>query len=399
MVGKLATVVLCQPSGEISGMLPPIELSHGWWSNTAELIEKVRARDAIDITILRVLSFDGPDANSSDAATYLAQVEQPPPAGLPMPDLRIDTQPLRQLWAEPRGPEHDIAWATTQLQALGASILEPPQQMRSWHLSALWRLTTTIGRVWLKVVPSFFAHEGALLDQLRHPSVPELLAHDRGRALLAEIPGIDQQNPTVDLVVAMVQLVVDLQVDSIAKTGELLSLGLPDWRRHPLTEQSFAVFERLSGQLDAEHLVVLNRLFSTIDRRWDSIADAGIPDSLVHGDFHPGNFRWDCQRLVLLDWGDSGIGHPMLDQAAFMSQLDESGRIAAQLEWQRVWRDALPRADPTRAAGLLAPIGALRQALIYQRFEDNIEPTERLYHRGEAQRWLERAAALAGDSF
>ena len=57
---------------------------------------------------------------------------------------------------------------------------------------------------------------------------------------------------------------------------------------------------------------------------------------------------------------------------------------------------ARPAVEPDRAAALLTPVGALRQALIYQMFLDGIERDERIYHERDPQIWLERAVALAG---
>ena len=48
-----------------------------------------------------------------------------------------------------------------------------------------------------------------------------------------------------------------------------------------------------------------------------------------------------------------------------------------------------------RAADLLGPVRALRQAMIYQVFLDGIEPDERVYHSGDPAHWLRKAAELA----
>ena len=51
-------------------------------------------------------------------------------------------------------------------------------------------------------------------------------------------------------------------------------------------------------------------------------------------------------------------------------------------------------ADPARASILLAPLAAARQAVIYRKFLDNIEPSEQIYHRADPAKWLSRTAAL-----
>ncbi|TBA68938.1 hypothetical protein ELH58_10250 [Rhizobium ruizarguesonis] len=99
---------------------------------------------------------------------------------------------------------------------------------------------------------------------------------------------------------------------------------------------------------------------------------ADCPDTLVHGDLHPGNFRGTERTLTLLDWGDSGIGHPMLDQPAFLDRVASEYAETIKEYWARAWLAWLPGCEPARAAGLLAPIAAARQAVIYRRFLDNI---------------------------
>ena len=47
-----------------------------------------------------------------------------------------------------------------------------------------------------------------------------------------------------------------------------------------------------------------------------------------------------------------------------------------------------PGATPTGRRTLLAPVAALRQALIYRMFLDDIEPDERVYHAHDPAHWL-----------
>ena len=48
-----------------------------------------------------------------------------------------------------------------------------------------------------------------------------------------------------------------------------------------------------------------------------------------------------------------------------------------------------------RAAELIAPVAALRQALIYRTFLDHIEESERIYHRTDPADWLREAVTAA----
>jgi aminoglycoside phosphotransferase (APT) family kinase protein len=116
----------------------------------------------------------------------------------------------------------------------------------------------------------------------------------------------------------------------------------------------------------------------------------------VHGDFAPGNVRGDgvVAPMTILDWGDSGIGQPLLDQPAFLDRTPATDTATIRAHWDAAWRAANPGADPTRAAQLLAPVAAARQAVIYRRFLDRIEPAEWPYHEHDPVDWLRRTVAL-----
>ena len=116
-----------------------------------------------------------------------------------------------------------------------------------------------------------------------------------------------------------------------------------------------------------------------------------MPNTLVHGDFHPGNVRGIAPDLVILDWGEVGLGHPILDQLTFCSRLSPADRTAVKNHWARRWQQFYPGADPARAATLLQPVTSLMGAVVYQDFLDNIEPDERRYHLHDPLRSLRAA--------
>ena len=190
----------------------------------------------------------------------------------------------------------------------------------------------------------------------------------------------------------MVDLLVGLQRHGLGRADELHALGLPDWRGPALTQALRALLARRAAELPADDQQLLATFADQLPSRFDALATCGLPDGLVHGDFHPGNLRGDGQRLTLLDWADSGIGHPLLDQPAFLQRLNAADALAVQAHWVQAWQQALPQADPARAARLLAPVAAARQALIYQRFLDQIEEAEHPYHRADVRLWLQRTA-------
>ena len=114
----------------------------------------------------------------------------------------------------------------------------------------------------------------------------------------------------------------------------------------------------------------------------------------MHGDFRPGNVRGVPGELVPLDWGDSGIGHPMQDQPAFVTHINDADVDAVRRHWHAAWRQAIPGSDPDQAARLIAPVAAARHAVIYRHFLDNTEASEQVYHRVHVPDWLRRTANM-----
>lgn len=388
---RIAELVLVTSDGGLIGSLPAMPVATPWWQDVEPVVRAARDVHGVDVIVLRMLDAEL-DQPHGGRVTYLAEVAEPVRAqqwtGV------LDDQPRRHAFARPGGPAADLAWARALLAERGLRSTAPPTQVRTWNLSSLWRVPVEGQTAWLKVVPHFFAHEGDPLAVMAGARVPTVLGHDGGRMLLAEIAGEDLHAAELPLLQKMVNLLVELQRSWGGRVEELLALGLPDWRGPALGAAIADVVERTREEIAAEDRVTLADFVRGLPGRFDDVARCGFKDSLVHGDFHPGNFRGDGRSLTLLDWGDSGVGHPLLDQPAFLDAIPNDAAGAVRAHWLQQWREAVPGTDPARASVLLAPIAAARQAVIYGRFLDNIEPSEQSYHRADPAKWLNRTAAL-----
>lgn len=391
------TLVLCRADGVVLGALPPFDVAVPWWQEAGPVVRAAREVHGVNVTVLRLLEAAGAGA-CGGAVTYLAEVDGA--ADLPLRPLAgrvgaAGTSPLRLPYAEPGGPRADVRWALAALRELGRTPDGAPEQVRTWNLSSLWRLPTVGGgAAWLKVVPPFFAHEGDVLARLDPAVVPPLLAHDGARLLVDELPGDDLYDAGTSVQLRMVALLVGLQAAWVGREPELLALGLPDWRAGAFPALAAATLERTADQLPGEVRDTCERLVADLPRRFADVTACGVPDTLVHGDFHTGNLIGDDDHLALLDWGDCGVGHPMLDRSAFLPRVAADDRVAVLAAWDGAWRRARPGCEPGRAAELVAPVAALRQAVVYDTFLRSIEPSERVYHAGDPARWL-RAAVTA----
>jgi hypothetical protein len=388
---RIARLVLVTPDGAVVGSLPPFPVSTPWWQDAEPVVSAARERHGIEVTILRLLEAERALPPGGEV-TYLAEVagrvDAEPWRGM------LDEHPLRMPWARPGGPAADVAWAEAVLADGGMRRIGPAQQVRTWNLSSLWRLPVGGQTAWLKCVPPFFAHEGPMLAQLQGSPVPTLIAHDGLRLLLAEIPGEDLYGASPARLLNMARLLVTLQRQWLGRTDELIGLGLPDWRASALVPSIARLVERIGPQLATDDRAALYGFVTGLADRLADVTACGLHDTLVHGDFHPGNFRGDDTSLVLLDWGDSGVGHPLLDEPAFLDRVRADAVDTVRRAWHAEWTSALPGSDPDRASRLLRPVAAARQALIYQAFLDAIEPSEHPYHAADPADWLHRTADL-----
>ncbi len=389
---RVVRLVLVRPSGEPIGVLPEFAVDVPWWQEAGPVVRGARERFGIDIIVLRLLAAAEPTPHGG-LVTYLAETAAPP-AGLQPWQGVLDEHPRRMPWARPGGPGADLEWADDRLRDAGVHRAGPAEQVRTWNLSSLWRLPLPGGTsAWLKHVPPFFAHEGRVLSRLAGGPVPALLAHDRGRVLMPEIAGEDLYDASLRQLEEMVRTLVSLQASWIGQADELLALGLPDWR-HPALATAIADAIARTADVSGRDRAVLDAFVADLPERVRQVADAGVPDTLVHGDFHPGNVRGHGTTITLLDWGDCGVGHPLLDQAAFLDRIPPDAVVPIRALWREEWERVVPGSEPDRAAELLAPVAAARQAVIYRRFLDGIEPSEHPYHAADPADWLARSARL-----
>lgn len=380
--------------GEVMGELPEFEVESPWWPDVEPVVPQIGERFGGQVHVLRVVDAVGGDEPfpRNGRVTYEAELVGGSAQQLAFTDVDLGADhPLRAAWARPGGVRELIEWADHHVERTGSA-----QQVKTWNLSCLLRLPTTVGEVWCKAAPPFFAHEGAVMtmvDEVRPGLVPKVLAFEPGRVLLAAIDGEDQWEAEAETVEAMISALVDLQLAMVDRVDELLAAGLPDWRSPALLSALRAMVARddVRVTLSDDEVRSLDALIGLLPARLAALDDCGIPPSLVHGDMHRGNWRGQGERLSLLDWGDSGVGHPLLDTSASLQGVTKEDAD----RFRQRWRDLLP-GDVDRALDLIVPIGRLRQALIYRTFLDQIEPSERRYHEADVPLWLREAIRTSG---
>jgi hypothetical protein len=382
--------VLVDGRGALLGALPPFDVDVPWWPEVGEIVAAARARWQIDAQVLRLLCADGTAAPGGGRVTYLGEALSTPEVSLAPAEVDLSPEPHRAPYAEPGGPAASMRWAVDALATLGTPGATATQR-KTWNLSAIWRLDAAGAPVaWLKQVPAFFDHEAAVLGLVAGVApglVPPVLATGAdGRTLLAHVPGEDRFGAGADFCALVAEDFHPVQAHFAGRADELLAAGVPDGRLDT------AAYERLAEPF-YDTIDGLHELIAALPDRLAEAAACGLPDTLVHGDLHPGNVRAEGDMRVIMDWGDASVGSPVFDILRLGGGLNDPAPLVEA--WARRWRESVPGSDPGRAVELLAPVTELRAAAAYAAFLANIEPTERPYHAADVPDRLGNAVARA----
>lgn len=270
------------------------------------------------------------------------------------------------------------------LAGSGTRRTAPVAATKLWSISAVLRVPTDRGDLWLKAPCEHFRAETRVhltVARLLPDLVPELVAvdEDQGWLLMRAMRGVDDDR--LDGAGSEVATRwADAQIDAVAHVPELLGGGCP---RRGVDETLSAFREVLAGStelalLDAEELAAVRGCAEEIEALAREFWAAGIPDTLAHGDLHLGNVAWDGHDLRIFDWTDGCVSHPFLDASHLAhfgeDQPDESG---LELAYAERWRSAYPDADIDRALALAPLVDLVFQAVTFEGIVSTTEPQSR----------------------
>ncbi|MFE9097412.1 phosphotransferase family protein [Streptomyces sp. NPDC007264] len=387
------TVSAWVTSGEdVLGAVGPFPVDVPWWSEVEPVAERLEALLGVPVWVLRLLTVDGGEGGRDGHVTYHVEALEPP-VGRPLTEAACDpgllTAPheLRAPWARADGVRELLDWAARTLGAAGRPLTGRVRQRRSWNLAGLFRLPTARGTVWLKATPRFAADEAdvaAAFARVDPGLVPTVVGRGERRLLMEHVPGEDCWEASPETVAAAMERFVAAQ----AALAPDRPAGLRDRRAPVLAAQVDALLDGPAATgLTAQELAAVRGLTD----RWRQLAECGLPDTVVHGDFHPGNWRSDGGRPVVMDFADAHWGSPVVDGLRAHDFLPEPVRSTAARAWADAWRAQAPGSDPGRALTLAEPLAPLMYAVRYQEFLDGIEPSERPYHEGDPATEIRRA--------
>lgn len=361
----------------------PFPVDVPWWAEAGPVVEYVERTLGLPVVVLRLIGVEGSEA--ADGArdghvTYQVEVLEPATGAGAAPD---DDHPLRMPWARASGVRELLGWAGEQVKLTGR-----PVQRKTWNLSGIFSLPTTQGTVWLKAVPGFADAEATAIAALKDVDrglVPTVVASGPGRLLIADIAGEDCWEASRETAIDVVRRFAAAQARVEAPKD------LPDRRPEVLAAMVRELLDGHVGQeLDDDERQAARALLP----RWEALARCGLPDTVVHGDFHPGNWRrGEGAPAVVLDLADAHLGNPVLDGLRAIGWLPADRRRPVADAWIEAWRKAVPTSRPAEALEIAEPLAHLAYAVRYQEFLDHIEPSEQVYHRGDPVRAIRDALA------
>jgi hypothetical protein len=382
-MGRMVTAVVTH-GGSCTGKVGPFPVEVPWWAQVEPVVAYLEDTLGVPVVVLRLLTVEGSDGARDGHVTYHAEALEPPRKLTPC-DFADDGHPLRLPWARPSGVRELLGWAAEHVSLTGR-----PVQSKTWNLSGLFRLPTADGTVWLKAIPGFAAAEPAAIAafaEVDRGLVPTVMASAPGRLLLADVPGADCWEASPQLAAEAVGRLAAAQARIVSRPPVI-----PDRRPGTLAA---AVRDLLDGPVGAELSPRERRAARSLEPRWEMLADCGLPDTVVHGDFHPGNWRREAGPPVVLDFADAHWGNPVLDGLRAIEFLPPDRRRETAGAWIAAWTAAAPHSRPAEALRIAEPLAHLAYAVRYQEFLDNIEPSEHVYHQGDPAASIRQALASA----
>ena len=383
------------------GAIGPFPVSIPWWSEVEPVVARLHQALGVPVLVLRLLRVEGGEGGRDGHVTYhVAALSRPAPGLLALRSADqaalAGPEDLRSPWARVEGIGEVLSWAADTLGAAGRRVTGPAVQRKTWNLAALFRLPTDTGPVWLKTTPGFAADEASVIAAFARVDpalVPPVIGAGPRRILLGHLPGQDCQDASPQIITSAVRRLATAQA-VLASQPASIPPGLPDRRTLVIAGQIRALLDRLAGgELTAGEAAAAHGLLS----RFALLDECGLPDTIVHGDFHPGNWRSDGGPPAIVDWADAHLGNPVLDGLRACDFLPARKRPAAAAAWTGAWATCIPGSDPARALSIAGPLAHLIYAVRYQEFLDGIEPSERIYHLGDPAAAIRAALRSASD--
>ena len=302
-------------------------------------------------------------------------------------------EPNQAAFARPGWLAELFAWVEQQLAPLGLHLTGPFRQLNASPSFSLIQLETNNAAVWFKAVGEPNRHElgvTACVARLFPGSVPEPLGiHAAWNGwLMREAPGRTLADvPELAGWLQTAEGLARLQIESIGREAELLEGGWMDLRHSRLIAAVDPWIDRMRGLMAAQEKqtpaplteLELTLLGGSLNEACSRLSEIGLPDTLGHLDFNPGNIVVSPERCVFLDWAEACVTNPFVTfeylREHFRRNCTQAQAAMESLNaaYMRHWRAHVSLDDLERAA-LFSPLVAVFAYAVATSARGSFEP-------------------------
>jgi aminoglycoside phosphotransferase (APT) family kinase protein len=317
--------------------------------------------------------------------------------------------PLRPRWARRGWYERASSWMRLAAASAGRPLAGEPRPFMLRGISALLRAPTDGPDLFLKAVfPPFHAEPvlTRLLAEWFPSAVPSvvaveaeqgwLLVEDVGSRWVVDEPEAVRPDALRRGAETLVAIQRSIASDPAARS-ELLAAGAP---HRPLARLHADVAAAIApdgsaveGGLEPERARrVLDALAASIER----VAAIGLPDAVVHGDFHSGNAAVAGDTIRIIDWSDAAIASPAVDYVTWIGwSAGKPEEIAAATDgWVGAWSSVVDAEALRAAIDDVTIVGAAYQLVSYDGIRRALEPATQYTMVGGGEHFLRELEAI-----
>jgi hypothetical protein len=356
-----------------------------------------------------------------DAATYAAMESDEDRAVVEKSIEQWDhsrQEPSQAPFARPEWLAELLAWSQQQLGPLDLRLTGAFNQLNASPTFSLIRLETNDSAVWFKATGDPNRHElrvAACVARLFPGFVPEVLGiHSAWNAwLMPEVPGrrLDDVRELASWHQAAEDL-ARLQIGSIGQNAELFGGGCRDLRLPNLIAAVDPWIDRMRGLMAAQEKQAparltdpeLSFLRDSLEQACLRFSEIGLPNTLGHLDFSPGNIIVSSERCVFLDWAEGCVTNPLITfeylREHFRRNCTQEAHTAETLvaAYSRPWQSTF-FPDAIKKAMVLSPLVAVfayaAGSNAWQSSKILLEPSIAGHFRSLTRRMHREAALIA----
>jgi hypothetical protein len=239
---------------------------------------------------------------------------------------RYVAEPLSGPFARPGWIKELFQWAQKQLDPLGLRVTGSFQQLNASPTFSLIRMETGGPAVWFKATGEPNGHELPVtltLTRFFPGYVPAVLGvHPSWNGWLSQ----EAEGSTLDSFteistwIRTAKTLAELQIASIGKSAELVESGCKDLRPSNLIQQVDPFLVHMSTLMATQKkqppaILTDSQLQILSDELKDAcsaLRDLGLPHTLGHVDFNPGNILVSPETCIFLDWAEGCVTTPLI---------------------------------------------------------------------------------------